>query len=140
MLDNKISLLSADTLARTTQKLGLINGDLVPTDYGIKVLSVSKGLLYTEAINPIEDNRIIIYYGQEEGDKIQLRPLNKDCFKELNKWYYGKPFKINNKELYIQNSYLTRYNEKYVIEVYLMDNNGVCLSDIHLDNEFFKFL
>lgn len=140
MLDNKISLLSADTLARTTQKLGLINGDLVPMDYNIKVLSVSKGWLYTEALNPIEDNRIIIYYGQNEGDKIQLRPVNKDCFKELNNWYYGKPFKINNKELYIQNSYLTRYNSNYVIEVYLMDKFGVCLSDIHLDNEFFKFL
>ena len=106
--------------------------------FGLSHISHESSLETLYHIKP--HNRIIIYYGQNEGDKIQLRPVNKDCFKELNNWYYGKPFKINNKELYIQNSYLTRYNSNYVIEVYLMDRFGVCLSDIHLDNEFFKFL
>lgn len=139
---NQIKLLNQDTIARLTNKLGLVNGELIFSEYNIKVLSVSKGWLYTEAVNPLEDNRIIIRYGQNEGDKIQLRPHNKDGLKELNNWYYGKPFKLGNKVYYLHNVLLTVdiESKNYTIETSLMNSDGVDLTAIHLPNEFFKYL
>lgn len=139
-MEDKIKLLGNDTTARISKKLGLINGDLIPNEYGVKVLSVSNGWLYTEALHPISENLINIHYGINEGDKIQLRPVNKDGLKELKNWCYGKKFPIGTKDFYIQNSYITRYKDKYIIDVYLMNEDGLCMSAILLDSDFFTYI
>lgn len=139
---DRVNILDVHTFARATHKLGLVNGELIPSDYDIKVMSVSKGWLYTEAVQPLENNLIIIRYGENEGEFIQLRPHNKDGLKELKNWYYGKPFKLGGKLYYLHNVYLTvdTKSKNYIIETSLMNEDGVDLTGVSIPSEFFNYI
>lgn len=135
-----ISLLDDNTFNRINNLLGAINGALIPAESGVKVIDPSKGWLFMESVQPIEDNLIVINYGAEIGQEIHLKPKNPKGIEELKNWVYGKPFKIGAITYYVNNALLIVYGDKYIIDIDLMTKEGVIVGGVQLPTDFLELI
>ena len=135
-----ISLLDDNTFNKVNNRLGAINGALIPAESDIKVIDPAKGWLLSESVQPIEDNIIVINYGAEIGQEIRLKPNNPKGIEELKNWVYGKPFKIGAITYYVNNALLMVYGDKYLIDIDLMTKEGAVVGGIQLPTEFLELI
>lgn len=135
-----INVLDENTFNKINNRLGAINGALIPLDSNVKVIDSKKGWLVMESPQAIEYNHIIINYGCNIGDEIILKPKNHKGTEELKNWFYGKPFKIGSKMLYVNNALLITYKDKFIIDIDLMNKDGFIVGGVPLPSEFLELI
>lgn len=135
-----ISLLDDNTFNKVNNRLGAINGALIPAESDIKVIDPAKGWLFMESAQPIKDNLIVINYGAEIGQEIRLKPKNIKGIEELKNWEYGKPFKIGKVIYYVNNALLIIYADKYIIDIDLMTKEGAIVGGVQLPTDFLELI